>query len=49
MCEHTNDDDDLILGLTPPEENKAEEKEEVNKVSLGFADLNSDFKLPEDF
>jgi hypothetical protein len=35
----------MILKLTPP----TDLKEEVNKVSLGFQDLNVDFKLPDTF
>lgn len=42
-------DDDMILKLTPPTQTTNEHKEEGNKVSLGFADLNCDFKLPDDF
>jgi hypothetical protein len=35
----------MILKLTPPNDSR----EELNKVSLGFQDLNVDFKLPDDF
>jgi mitogen-activated protein kinase 1/3 len=43
--ERSPEQDDMILKLTPP----TDAKEELNKVSLGFQDLNVDFKLPDDF
>jgi len=44
--ERSSEQDDMILKLTPSTDSK---KEELNKVSLGFQDLNVDFKLPDDF
>jgi hypothetical protein len=43
--ERSPEQDDMILKFTPP----IDAKEELNKVSLGFQDLNVDFKLPDDF